>query len=166
MLAGLPLEPAPQRSDRTARHSSGDGLSTLALPSLAGGASEAVEETAFRFLLQRPLAEKEEKVVKEAEQKKEAGEKEARRVRLERRRKLKREFLKLYILRSLSCSRNSPPRWTPWILWPLLERGKKKRRGGRRQDVPGQTGASWAGLGPCSAAPPHICSVICSCSWR
>ena len=39
--------------------------------------------------------------------------------------------------RSLSCSGNSPPLWTPWILRPLLGRERKERRGGRgRRDAP------------------------------
>ena len=47
---GLPLEPGPQRSDRTVRRSSGDSLPTLALPVLAGSAGEAVDGAALRRL--------------------------------------------------------------------------------------------------------------------
>ena len=53
-------------------------------------------------------------------------------MRLERRRKLKKEFLNVYNLRDRSpCSRNSPPLWTPWILRPLLGKERKERGGGR-----------------------------------
>ena len=58
---GLPLEPRPQRSDRTVRRSSGDNLPTLALPVLAGSAGEAVDARTLRFLLGRSLAERKEK---------------------------------------------------------------------------------------------------------
>ena len=47
---GSLAEPRPQRSDRTARCSSGDTLPTLALPALAGSAGEAVDSSALRFL--------------------------------------------------------------------------------------------------------------------
>ena len=54
---GLLAKLWPQRSDRTVRRSAGDGLPTLALPSLVGS---AVDETALHYLLQRALVEKEE----------------------------------------------------------------------------------------------------------
>ena len=69
---GLPLEPGSQRSDRTVRRSSGDSLPTLALPSLAGSAGEAVDSSALRFLTAQALEakrkEEEEKVAKKAKQ--------------------------------------------------------------------------------------------------
>ena len=65
---GLPLEPGPQRSDRTVRHSSGDSLPQLAMPSLAGAAGEAVDSATLAFLLSQSLAAK-----KHEEQKKRGG---------------------------------------------------------------------------------------------
>ena len=57
------------------RRSAGDGLPTLALPSLAGSAGEAVDETALHYLLQHALAEKEEEESEEKRKwKKEARE--------------------------------------------------------------------------------------------
>ena len=53
-------ELAPQRSDRTVRHSQGDLRPTLALPSLAWSAAEAVDSSALSFLLQWALLEKKE----------------------------------------------------------------------------------------------------------
>ena len=53
-------EPGPQRSDRSRRHPSGDGMPTLALPSLAGSAGEAVDGVALAFLTSRALAAQEE----------------------------------------------------------------------------------------------------------
>ena len=47
---GLPPEPAPQRSDRTVRRSSGDSLPQLVTPSLAGAAGEAVDFATLAFL--------------------------------------------------------------------------------------------------------------------
>ena len=47
---GLPLEPGPERSDRTLRRSAGDGLPHLALPSLASSAREAVDSATLAFV--------------------------------------------------------------------------------------------------------------------
>ena len=47
---GILAEPGPQRSDRSGRHSSGDNLPTLALPVLAGSASEAVDASSLLYL--------------------------------------------------------------------------------------------------------------------
>ena len=56
---GILPEPSPQRSDRSRRHFSGDGLPQLALPSLAGVAGEAVDAAALAFLLSHSLAAQE-----------------------------------------------------------------------------------------------------------
>ena len=53
---GILAEPGPQRSDRTVPHSAGGGLSTLALPYLAGSAAEAVDASTLNFLLGQNLA--------------------------------------------------------------------------------------------------------------
>ena len=57
--SGILPEPLPQRSDRSRRHFSGDGLPQLAVPSLAGAAGEAVDAAALAFLLSQSLAAKE-----------------------------------------------------------------------------------------------------------
>ena len=56
---GILPEPLPQRSDRSRRHFSGDGLPQLAMPSLVGAAGEAVDAAALAFLLSQSLAAKE-----------------------------------------------------------------------------------------------------------
>ena len=70
---GILAEPGPQRSDRSRRHFSGDGLPQLALPLLASSASEALDASALAFLLSQSLAarkheeqKKREKEAKEA----------------------------------------------------------------------------------------------------
>ena len=55
---GILAEPGPQRSDRSLRHSSRDGLPTLALHSLAGSAGEAVDGAALSFLTAQALKAK------------------------------------------------------------------------------------------------------------
>ena len=56
---GILTEPLPQRSDRSRRHFSGDGLPQLAMPSLASAASEAADSATLAFLLSQTLAAKE-----------------------------------------------------------------------------------------------------------
>ena len=93
---GLPLEPGPQRSDRTVRHSSGDSLPQLAMPSLAGAAGEAVDSATLAFLLSQSLAAKEHEEQKKREEEARKAHAEWRR----RRKKLKAEFLALLDLPS------------------------------------------------------------------
>ena len=85
----LPPEPVPQISDRTVRHSSGDSLSQLATPSLAGAAGEGVDAAALAFLLSQSLAEREEQKMREE------GAKQALILWKQRRRKVKNEFMAL-----------------------------------------------------------------------
>ena len=61
---GLLLEPAPQRSDRTVRRSSGK-TPLLAVPSLAGG--DGADDTAFAFLVRQTLQKREEEEEGEGE---------------------------------------------------------------------------------------------------
>ena len=56
---GILPEPLPQRSDRSRRRFSGDGLAQLAMPSLAGAAGEAVDAAALAFLISQSVAAKE-----------------------------------------------------------------------------------------------------------
>ena len=64
---GILAEPGPQRSDRSRRHSSGDGMPTLALPSLARSVGEAVDGAALAFLTSRALAAQKEEEQKQAQ---------------------------------------------------------------------------------------------------
>ena len=57
-LAPLSEVAGPQRSDRTVRRSAGDGLPTLASPSLAGSAGEAVDAGTLSFLTAQALEAK------------------------------------------------------------------------------------------------------------
>ena len=68
---GILAEPGPQRSDRTVRHFAGAGLPTLALPSLAGSAAEAVDASTLNFLLSQNLALQKKKDVEEKKKEKE-----------------------------------------------------------------------------------------------
>ena len=88
---GILAEPGPQRSDRSWRRSSGDGMPTLALPSLAGSAGEAVDGAALAFLTSRALAAQEE----EEEQKQAQVKKLEERRRRQGRQALEQEFLAL-----------------------------------------------------------------------
>ena len=54
------VQPCPLQRDRTVRRSAGDGLPTLALPTLAWSEGEAVHSAALSFLLLRALMKKEE----------------------------------------------------------------------------------------------------------
>ena len=60
----------PQRSDRTARRSAGDGLPSLGLAALAGASGEAVDSAALSFLTGQALQVQNE--AKEKEQEEEA----------------------------------------------------------------------------------------------
>ena len=88
---GILPEPLPQRSDRCRRHSSGDGLPQLALPSLAGAAGEAVDAAALAFLISQSLAAKEH----EDRKKREEEAKEALNAWKVRRKRVKDEFVAL-----------------------------------------------------------------------
>ena len=72
---GILAEPGPQRSDRTVRHSAGAGLPTLALPSLAGSAAEAVDASTLTFLLGQNLERQRKKDEEEKRREKEEQEK-------------------------------------------------------------------------------------------
>ena len=89
---GILAEPGPQTSDRSRRLSSGDGMPTVALPSLAGSAGEAVDGAALVFLTSRALAAQEEE---EEEQKQAQVKKLEERRRRQRRQALEQEFLAL-----------------------------------------------------------------------
>ena len=75
---GILPEPGPQRSDRTVRRSSGDSLPTLALPSLAGSAGEAVDSSALRFVTARALEAKRKEEEEEEEEERKKQEQEAK----------------------------------------------------------------------------------------
>ena len=71
---GILPEPLPQRSDRSRRHFSGDGLPQLAMPSLASAAIEAVDSATLAFLttgclrgVEEEMKEKEAQKVKREE---------------------------------------------------------------------------------------------------
>ena len=72
---GILPEPLPQRSDRSRRHFSKDGLPQLALPSLASAASEAVDSATLAFLTRAALEER------RKEEEEEMKEKEAQKVK-------------------------------------------------------------------------------------
>ena len=65
---GILAEPGPQRSDRSRRQFSGDGLPQLPLPLLASSASEAVDASALAFLLSQSLAAKKHEEQKKREE--------------------------------------------------------------------------------------------------
>ena len=96
---GILPEPLPQRSDRSRRHFSGDGLPQLAMQSLAGAAGEAVDAAALAFLLSQSLAAKEH----EDRKKREEEAKEALKVWKQRRQSVKDEFMALMDLPTLSA---------------------------------------------------------------
>ena len=73
---GILPEPLPQRSDRSWRHFSGDGLPQLAMPSLASAASESVDSATLAFLTRAALEER-----RKEEKKVEMKEKEAQKVK-------------------------------------------------------------------------------------
>ena len=74
---GILPERLPQRSDRSQRHFSGDGLPQLALPSLASAAGEAVDSATLAFLKRAALEER------RKEEEEEMKEKEAQKVKRE-----------------------------------------------------------------------------------
>ena len=69
---GILPEPLAQRSDRSRRHFSADGLPQLAMPSLAGAVGEAVDAAALAFLLSQSLGAKEHEDRKKREEAKDA----------------------------------------------------------------------------------------------
>ena len=77
---GSLLDPGPQRSDRTARHSVGNGLPLLATPSPAGAAGEAIDSATLTFLLSQSL-----RVRQEHEEEHAAMRREEKRVKKEER---------------------------------------------------------------------------------
>ena len=112
---GILAEPRPQRSDRSRRHSSGDGMPTLALPSLAGSAGEAVDGAALAFLTSRALAaQKEEKAQKQAQ---------VRKLEEERRRQRRQALVQEIDAPELRCFPLSFVCWTRLLLPP--SRGEK-----------------------------------------
>ena len=149
---GILAEPGLQRSDRTVRRSSGDGLPQLVTPSLASTASEAVDSATLAFLLSQSLAAKKHEEQKQREE-------EARKVLAEwrrRRRKLNDEFMALLNLSSRSPLQQkrmeeladlademeaSRPGTSSASSSALKKKTKKRRKRMRTSSFPGTT--SW-----------------------
>ena len=95
---GILAEPGPQRSDRTARHSSGTALS-LSPPSLADAAVDTVDHSSLAFLLKVALQQKkdEEEEARKVEMEQVQAAKEEWRAR---RKVLRDEFMALMALPS------------------------------------------------------------------
>ena len=88
---GILPEPLPQRSDRSRRHFSGDGLPQLAMTFLAGAAGLAMDAAVLAFLLSQSLAGKEH----EDQKKREEEAKEALKAWKVRRKRVRDEFMAL-----------------------------------------------------------------------
>ena len=80
---GILAEPGLQRSDRSLRRSAGDSLPTLALPSLAGSAGEAVDSFSLRFLTAATLAARRKEEEEEAKEQERLKELEAKKLQEE-----------------------------------------------------------------------------------
>ena len=127
------LRPAgTSRSDRTVRHSAGDGLPHLATQSLARSASEAVDFATLAFLL-LPVAGSER--AGEADKERGGGEEGPHGVKTAALKGQENEFLAALLSRRRGCG-SLLPGWTPWNLREpgplrLLLRSRRRKRGGR-----------------------------------
>ena len=108
---GSLAEPAPQRSDRSLRRSSGE-TPLLGVPSLADPLAEASDGRKMRFLLTKPLALKEE----EDEESRKQEEQEE--------------------LNSLSAMERRTPQQNRRLADLFLQRAKRKRRKRRKRRAP------------------------------
>ena len=130
---GILADPGPQRSDRTVRHSAGAGLPTLALPSLAGSAAEAVDTSALTFLLGQNL---ERQKMKDEEEKRK--EKEVQEKLVEELAKLDTELLAILRIPEdrrtpLQVTRLRAVTWQRVALQDKRRKRKKRRRRTRRR---------------------------------
>ena len=120
---GILPEPLPQRSDRSRRHFSGDGL-----PSLAGAAGEAADAAALAFLLSQSLAAKEH----EDRKKREEEAKEALKAWKVRCKRFKDEFMTLIGLQELVSILEAMDASKPGSSSASSSTGRKKKKRRKR----------------------------------
>ena len=138
------------------RHSSGDGLPTLALPSLAGSAGEAVDGAALSFLTAQALEPK----------------RKAQRMAAKRQQAGPGAPVDEWLPRAAPCrgTRRTSGTLAPvkyagrCRLMLLLQRGRRRRRGGEERGH-GGGGGRGQDLGSCSAAH-DVSMILCVRPWK